>query len=106
MQRILSSHYGEAMMKALEVDYQEALHKCQEGKFSEELRMLYRMPYRERVRWDLFPSWARPSDLVEAGHEGGRVLPSTIVMPRAAIFSLRYHRVKTFASPDGPPAEV
>ena len=54
-------------------DYEEALNKCQEGKSSEDLRQLYRMPYRERVPWGLFPSWARPTDPVEGGHEGGSI---------------------------------
>jgi len=60
-------------MKMMERDYHDALQKCQEGKFSEELRALYLMPERERVPWELFPNWARPHDPVEGGHEGGRV---------------------------------
>jgi hypothetical protein len=64
---------GEGIMKPIETDYQEALQKCQEGRFSEELRVLYQMPYRERVRWDLFPNWARPNDPVQGGHEGGSI---------------------------------
>ena len=31
---------GEAMMRMIEEDYQDALQKCQEGKSSEELRLL------------------------------------------------------------------
>jgi hypothetical protein len=62
---------NEAMMKKLESVYQEALQKCQDGKSSEELRKLYQMPVRERVPWELFPNWARPTDPVEGGHEGG-----------------------------------
>lgn len=58
-------------MKTMDCDYQEALKQCREGKFSEELRALYQMPERERVPWELFPNWARPSDPVEGGHEGG-----------------------------------
>lgn len=58
-------------MKTMDCDYQEALEQCQEGKFSEELRELYRTPQRERVPWELFPNWARPTDPVEGGHEGG-----------------------------------
>lgn len=60
-------------METLGIDYQEALHKCQEGKFSEELRLLYRMPNRARVPWQLFPAWAHPNDPVEGAHEGGSV---------------------------------
>lgn len=60
-------------MEALEIDYQEALQKCHEGRFSDELRVLYQMPNRERVPWELFPTWARPNDPVEGGHEGGSV---------------------------------
>lgn len=60
-------------METLKADYQEALQKCQEGKFSEELRVLYRIPNRERVCWELFPNWARPNDPVEGGHEGGSI---------------------------------
>jgi hypothetical protein len=60
-------------MKKLEPEYHEALEACLEGRFTEELRALYQMPNRERVPWDLFPSWARPTDPVEGGHEGGIV---------------------------------
>ena len=60
-------------MKMIQRDYQVALRKCQEGKFSEELRGLYRMPFREQVPWELFPNWARPSDPVDGGHEGGSI---------------------------------
>ena len=60
-------------METMEKDYHEALEKCQEGKFSEELRELYRVPYRDQVPWQLFPSWARPNDPVEGAHEGGAV---------------------------------
>jgi hypothetical protein len=62
---------NEATMKLIESDYQVALQKCQDGKSSEELRKLYQMPVRERVPWELFPNWARPTDPVEGGHEGG-----------------------------------
>lgn len=58
-------------MDTLKIDYQEALQKCQEGKFSEKLRLLYQMPIRERVPWELFPKWAHPNDPVEGAHEGG-----------------------------------
>jgi len=54
-----------------EPDYDVALQGCLEGRFTEELRALYQMPSREHVPWDLFPSWARPNDPVEGGHEGG-----------------------------------
>jgi hypothetical protein len=47
---------GEATMKMMERDYQEALQKCQQGMSSEELRQLYQMPVRERVPWELFPN--------------------------------------------------
>jgi hypothetical protein len=60
-------------MKVIERDYQDALQQCQEGKFSEELRELYQMPCREWVPWELFPNWARPTDPVEGGHEGGSI---------------------------------
>jgi len=36
-------------------------------------REVYRSPYRERINWEQFPQWARPSDpeLFEgSGHEG------------------------------------
>lgn len=60
-------------MIMLEPEYQAALKTCQEGKFTEELRVLYQMPLRERVPWVLFPSWARPNDHVEGAHEGGSI---------------------------------
>lgn len=56
-----------------EPEYQKALKGCLEGKFTEELRLLYQMPERERVPWVLFPDWARPTDPVEGGHEGGSI---------------------------------
>jgi len=61
------------MLDGNESDYQQALQKCREGKFSEELRRLYQAPYRESVPWELFPNWARPNDPVEGGHEGGSI---------------------------------
>ena len=60
-------------MNTMEQDFQAALEKCHEGEFSEELRALYKTPYREQVPWELFPNWARPSDPVEGGHEGGSI---------------------------------
>jgi hypothetical protein len=60
-----------AVMEAHAIDYREALRKCQEGRFSSELRLLYQTPNREQVPWDLFPTWAHPNDPVEGGHEGG-----------------------------------
>ena len=60
-------------MEMLEPDYQAALQACLDGKFTEELRVLYQAPNRERVPWELFPNWARPTDPVEGGHEGGSV---------------------------------
>ena len=60
-------------MKMLEAEYDDALHSCREGRFTEELRALYEMPAREQVPWDLFPNWARPTDSVERGDEGGSI---------------------------------
>jgi hypothetical protein len=60
-------------MGMCETDYQQALHECRDGRFSEELRLLYQSPDRERVPWELFPNWARPNDPVEGGHEGGSI---------------------------------
>jgi len=60
-------------MRMLEPDVYKVLQACLEGRFTEELRVLYQMPARERVPWDLFPNWARPSDPVEGGHEGGSI---------------------------------
>jgi hypothetical protein len=60
-------------MRMLETEYHDALRACLEGRFTEELRVLYQMPSRERVPWDLFPNWARPNDPVEGGHEGGDI---------------------------------
>lgn len=60
-------------MQMLESEYDEALQGCMEGRFTEELRVLYQMPSRERVPWNLFPDWARPNDPVKGGHEGGRI---------------------------------
>ena len=47
-----------------------ALEKCREGKVSENLKRLYKMPQRDMVAWDLFPCWARPNDKTEGCHEG------------------------------------
>ena len=60
-------------MPMLEPEYREALEACLEGRFTEALRDLYQMPSRERVPSVLFPDWARPTDPVEGGHEGGRI---------------------------------
>ncbi len=60
-------------METPHLDYQEALERCREGKFTEELRALYQMPHRDRVPWLLFPNWARPNDPVEGAHEGGSI---------------------------------
>jgi hypothetical protein len=60
-------------MQMLEPEYRNALEACLEGRFTEELRVLYQMPARERVPWELFPNWARPIDPVEGGHEGGSI---------------------------------
>src|SRR5580765_3743907 len=59
--------------KMLEPEYHEALQGCLEGRFTEELRVLYQMPSRQRVPWVLFPNSARPNDPVEGGHEGGSI---------------------------------
>ena len=60
-------------MQVHEVDYRGALEACLEGRFTEELRALYKAPARDQVPWDLFPNWARPSDPVEGAHEGGAI---------------------------------
>lgn len=64
---------SEGRMQMHETEYRSALEACRDGRFTEELRALYRMPERERVPWALFPDWARPTDPVEGGHEGGRI---------------------------------
>lgn len=64
---------GAVRVRVLEVDYQIALRACLEGRFTEELRDLFRLPFRERVPWHLFPNWARPVDPVEEGHDGGSI---------------------------------
>lgn len=69
----MSTNPEEVLMEMLEPEYQEALRKCQEGRFTEELRRLYQTPFRERVPWVLFPRWAHPTDPVEGGHEGGSI---------------------------------
>jgi len=53
--------------------YKTALEACKHGVFTKELRKLYNYPLRDKVPWDLFPNWARPSDPVEGGHEGGAI---------------------------------
>ena len=55
------------------VDYRVALEKCRDGRFSDELRVLFQAQHRDRVPWTLFPDWARPHDPVEGGHEGGAI---------------------------------
>jgi hypothetical protein len=54
-------------------DFRDALQGCLDGRFTEELRVLYQMPSRARVPWELFPNWARPMDPVEGAHEGGGI---------------------------------
>jgi hypothetical protein len=65
--------HTEVRLQRLELEYHEALQGCLEGRFTEELRVLYQMPFRKQVPWDLFPNWARPTDPVEGGHEGGSI---------------------------------
>lgn len=38
-----------------------ALEQAKAGKCSEELKILYNMPYRDYVNWQDFPSWSRPN---------------------------------------------
>ena len=64
---------SEASLQVLKPEYHQALQGCLEGRFTEDLRALYQMPFREHVPWDLFPNWARPTDPVEGGHEGGSI---------------------------------
>jgi len=64
---------SEVRMQLLEAEYHKALQGCLEGRFTEDLRVLYEMPTRDQVPWDLFPNWARPTDPVEGGHEGGSI---------------------------------
>jgi len=61
------------IMVMSEPEYREALQSALEGRFTDELRVLYQMPSREQVPWALFPNWARPIDPVEGGHEGGTI---------------------------------
>ncbi len=56
-----------------EIDYKKVLEQCKQGKVTEELKILYRYPLRDKIPWDLFPGWARPHDPVEGGHEGGSI---------------------------------
>lgn len=72
----MHTHHGKRAMLARSgstTEYREALQGCLEGRFTEELRLLYQMPSREQVPWQLFPNWARPIDPVEGGHEGGSI---------------------------------
>ena len=64
---------SEVRMQEIEHAIQAALQACLEGRFTDELRVLYQSPSRERVPWHLFPNWARPVDPVEGGHEGGNI---------------------------------
>lgn len=52
------------------VNYEKALEACRQGKFTEDLRELYKFPQRKEVPWTLFPPWARPDTEIEGGHEG------------------------------------
>jgi hypothetical protein len=54
----------------MEPDVKIALEQCKNGKFSQELKKLYDMPYRNMVDWTQFPNWARPDQETEGGHEG------------------------------------
>jgi hypothetical protein len=58
------------IIKQKKVDYRKALKDTLEGRVTEELKMLYRAPYRNQVPWDLFPFWANPMAHTEGAHEG------------------------------------
>lgn len=54
-------------------DYHRALSEARQGRVSEELKELHKVPWRTSVPWSLFPAWARPTDpevFEGCGHEG------------------------------------
>lgn len=47
-----------------------AIEECINGRSPEELKLLYKYPYRNQVPWHKFPEWARPDIIPEECHEG------------------------------------
>lgn len=58
------------IIKSAKIDYRKVLKDTLDGRVTEELKMLYRVPYRNQVPWDLFPFWANPIAYTEGAHEG------------------------------------
>lgn len=50
--------------------YEKVLEECNNGHFHEDLKVLYQMPYRNKVDWTRFPMWAIPNAETEGCHEG------------------------------------
>ena len=48
----------------------EVLEACCNGKFHQDLKILYQAQHREKINWLLFPNWAIPNAQVEGCHEG------------------------------------
>ena len=45
------------MENELPVDLSKVLENCINGRFTEELKVLYKSPYRDCVPWYKFPTW-------------------------------------------------
>lgn len=50
--------------------YDAVLEACVNGHFHQDLKILYQMPYRNKVDWSRFPLWAVPNLEIEGCHEG------------------------------------
>lgn len=50
--------------------YEKALEACCNGRFNEDLKLLYQAPHRNKVDWTKFPFWAIPNAETEGCHEG------------------------------------
>jgi hypothetical protein len=48
----------------------KVLEACANGHFDQDLKILYQMPYRNKIDWTLFPLWAVPNAETEGCHEG------------------------------------
>ena len=50
--------------------YEKALEACNNGLFDQNMKLLYQMPYRNKIDWTRFPLWAIPNAETEGCHEG------------------------------------
>ena len=50
--------------------YEKVLEACLNGRFHQDLKILYQSQYRSQIDWTRFPFWAIPNAETEGCHEG------------------------------------